>query len=154
VTGLAVRLRLLLLFSLFGLRLHATEADLAAVQRADEARLQAMTAGDGAALGRVLADGLVFGHSDGRLESKAEYVKNLMDGDTAYADARVDVANTTQIAPDVIVRHGRQSMRKKLGSNWNALDLRFMAVWRKESDGWRMVSWQSLRPTGSSVVPK
>jgi ketosteroid isomerase-like protein len=154
VIGFAVRLWLLLLLSLFGLRLHATEADLAAVQRADEARLQAMMSGDGAALGRVLADSLVFGHSDGRLETKAEYVKNLMAGDTAYADAKVDVANTTQIAPDVIVRHGRQSMRKKLGSNWNTLDLRFMAVWRNESDGWRMVSWQSLRPTGSSVVPK
>jgi len=143
----------LLLFALTTLTLRATEADLAAVKRADEARLQAMMAADGAALSRVLSDSLVLGHADGRLESKADYVKSLTAGDTAYADAKTLEVKVSQITPDVIVLHGHQQMRKKLGTTWSSLDLRFMSVWRKEGDSWRMTSWQSLLPSGSSVIP-
>jgi ketosteroid isomerase-like protein len=132
---------------------RATEADLAAVRRADDARLQAMMAADGPALSRVLSDILVLAHADGRLESKTDYVKNLTSGGTAYADAKTLSVKMTQVTPDVIVLHGHQKMRKKLGTVWSDLDLRFMSVWRKEGDVWRMTSWQSLIPSGNSVVP-
>ena len=49
---------------------------------------------------------------------------------------------------------GRQEMRKKLGSEWSEIKLRFMSVWRNEGGTWRMYAWQSMRPAGNSVVPK
>jgi hypothetical protein len=44
-------------------------------------------------------------------------------------------------------------MRKRLGTEWSAIKLRYLAVWRNESGTWRMVAWQSARPSGNSVVP-
>jgi hypothetical protein len=131
----------------------AAEPPVISAVRADKARLAAMMAGDGVALGKLMSDQLRFVHSDGRVESKADYVKNLMAGDTAYADAKTSELETMQISPDVVVVLGAQQMRKRLGPTWSEIKLRYLAVWRNESGTWRMIAWQSARPTGSSVVP-
>lgn len=131
----------------------AESAGLAAVLRADAARLAAMQAGDGVALGRVLSDDLVFVHSDARVESKTEYVRNLMAGDTAYTDAKTSELQPLQVTADAVVLIGRQDMRKRLGATWSTVTLRFLSVWRHEHGTWRMVAWQSARPAGNSVVP-
>ncbi len=132
----------------------AMEEAADAVQKADAARLRAMMAGDGAALARLFSDDVVFVHSDARVESKADYIHNLTAGDTAYADAKTSDVLIRQVSPDVVVMAGRQFMRKKLGADWSAIDLRFLSVWRNEQGTWRMVAWQSARPAGNSVVPK
>lgn len=131
----------------------AAESGVDAVLRADRLRLEAMMAGDGAALGRLLSDQMVFVHSDARVEAKAEYLKNLTAGDTAYANAKTSDVQAFQTTPDVVVLIGAQTMRKKLGSEWSEIALRFLSVWRNEAGAWRMVAWQSARPAGSSVVP-
>ncbi len=134
--------------------LSVTAAPVDDVLRGDQERLRAMVAGDGAALGRVLSDEMVFVHSDGRRESKRDYIKNLTAGDTAYADAKTSDVQAQRVTADVIVLTGAQSMRKKLGTEWSVIDLRFQSVWRQESGTWRMVAWLSMRPSGTSVVPK
>lgn len=131
---------------------HAEPAVISAL-RADKARLAAMMAGDADALGKLMSDQLRFVHSDGRVESKGDYVKNLLAGDTAYADVKTSELETTQVANDVVVVLGVQEMRKRLGPDWSNIKLRYLAVWRNESGTWRMVAWQSARPSGSSVVP-
>ena len=133
--------------------LLAAEPPVISALRADKARLAAMMSGSGDALARLMSDQLRFVHSDGRVESKADYVKNLMAGDTAYADAKTSELETTQVANDVVVVIGVQEMRKRLGTEWSNIKLRYLAVWRNESGTWRMVAWQSARPSGNSVVP-
>jgi hypothetical protein len=128
-------------------------AAIADVVRLDADRLKAMGAGDGVALAKILSDEVVFIHSDGRSESKADYVKNLTAGDTAYSDLKTADVNARQIAVDVIVLAGAQEMKKKLGPTWSEIKLRFISVWRNEGGTWRMVAWQSMRPSGNSVVP-
>lgn len=131
----------------------AGEPAVIAALKADQARLAAMTGGNGAALERLMSDQLRFVHSDGRVESKGEYVKNLMAGDTAYAAAKTSDVETMQIASDVVVVMGVQRMRKRLGAEWSDITLRYLAVYRNEAGAWRLVAWQSARPSGNSVVP-
>ena len=148
-----ISLRWLVVVAMMAGAMRAAEAPGAAVLLADQARLAAMMAGDGAALGRLMSEELAFVHSDGRIESKADYVKNLLAGDTAYADAKTTGVRTMEPAPGVVILIGAQEMRKRLGPNWSEVKLRFMAVWRNEAGAWRMVAWQSMRPAGNSVVP-
>jgi len=133
--------------------LHAAETAIDEVRRADQARLVAMVAGDGRALAGLLSEELRFVHSDGRIESKADYVKNLLGGDTAYADATTSSVEARPAGPDVVVLIGAQAMRKRLGPTWSDVNLRYLAVWRNEGGVWRMFAWQSMRPAGNSVVP-
>jgi hypothetical protein len=149
------RLLRYLALSLIGLTIvaRAAESPTGIVLRLDADRLKAMGAGDGVALGKILSDEMVFVHSDGRSESKPDYIKNMTAGDTAYSDLKTADVSARQIAPDVIVLTGAQEMKKKLGSSWSEIKLRFMSVWRNEGGTWRMVAWQSMRPSGNSVIP-
>lgn len=122
-----------------------------AVLQSDLLRQQAMMAGTG--LDRLFSDAMVFVHSDGRVEGKQEYIKNLNAGDTAYSHVRTSALQAKQISSDVVVLTGVQEMRKKLGPTWSEIRLLFMSVWRNENGTWRIVAWQSARPAGTSVVP-
>lgn len=128
-------------------------AAVAAVLQADAARLTAMAEGDGAALAKLISDEVIFIHSDGRVEAKADYIRNMTAGDTAYANLKTSEVQARQVSSEVVVLAGAQQMRKKLGSSWSQINLRFLSVWRNEAGTWRMVAWQSMRPSGSSVVP-
>jgi hypothetical protein len=132
---------------------QAAESPVETVLKADQARLSAMMAGNGAVLDRLMSAELVFVHSDGRIETKADYVKNMLAGDTAYADAKTSDVRTMEPAPGVVILIGAQQMRKRLGPTWSEIKLKFIAVWRDEGGTWRMVAWQSMRPSGNSVVP-
>lgn len=131
----------------------AESADISAVLRLDQTRLAAMMAADGPALARILSDEILFVHSDARHEGKADYIRNMTAGDTAYTDVKTSQVGAKAVTADVIVLTGEQSMRKKLGPTWSELSLRFMSVWRRENGTWRMIAWQSLRPAGNSSVP-
>lgn len=132
--------------------LRAGEPAVTAALNADRARLTAMMAGDGVALGRVMSEQLRFAHSDGRVESKAEYVQNVIAGDTAYADVRTSEVETIQISPDVVAVFGVQQMRKRFGSEWSDITLRYLAVYRNEAGAWRMIAWQSARPPAVKIT--
>lgn len=149
---------LMILFSLVFLLaagvVRAAAPAVEAVLKADRARLTAMMAGDGVALGRLMSDELRFVHSDGRIETKLDYVKNMLAGDTQYADAKTSGVEVMMPSADVVIVIGAQEMRKRLGPTWSEIKLRYMAVWRNERGTWRMFAWQSMRPAGNSVVPK
>ncbi|MEO6246851.1 MAG: nuclear transport factor 2 family protein [Opitutaceae bacterium] len=133
--------------------IRGAELPVLAALRADKARQAAMMAGDAAKLGNLLSDQLRFVHSDGRVESKADYAKNLLAGDTAYADVKTSAIEMMQVTPDSVVILGVQTMRKRLGPDWSDVTLRYLSVWRNEAGAWRMIAWQSARPSGNSVVP-
>lgn len=149
-------LRLLALSLVFAAVLRpaaGAELPVLAALRADKARLAAMMAGDATALGNLMSDQLRFVHSDGRVESKIDYVKNLLAGDTAYADVKTSAVEMMQVTSESVVVLGVQTMRKKLGAEWSDVTLRYLSVWRNESGSWRMIAWQSARPAGNSAVP-
>lgn len=154
MTCLRIHVLLWWLIGVIALGARAASPAVEAVLAADQARLHALMAGDASQLTRLFSDELVFVHSDGRIEGKADYVRNLLAGDTAYANALTHDLRTQEPAPGVVVLIGAQEMRKRLGPDWSEVKLRFLAVWRREGDAWRMVSWQSMRPAGNSVVPK
>lgn len=146
--------RFLLVFGLTTAIAHGAEStDIATVLRLDQTRLTAMMAADGPALARIFSDEILFVHSDARHEGKADYIRNMIAGDTAYTDVKTSQVEAKAVTADVIVLNGEQSMKKKLGPTWSELSLRFMSVWRRENDTWRMIAWQSLRPAGNSNVP-
>lgn len=133
--------------------LRGAETPVAAVLRADAARCEAMVKGDGVALAALMSDALRFVHSDGRIELKAAYVKNMLAGDTEYQGVKTFDVQTLEPAPGVVVLIGAQEMRKRLGTAWADIKLRYMSVWRNEGGTWRMYAWQSMRPAGNSTVP-
>ena len=119
----------------------ATEAE---VLRADDHRFEAMQKGDWAALDAALADDLTYVHSTARLESKAEHVGNLKAGKPHYRgiaprDRQVRVHGTVGIVNGVSAMHVESAGKEQ------RFTVRYLAVYARAGQAWRMIAWQSTR---------
>ena len=118
-----------------------SEAD---VLRADDRRFEAMRKGDFAALDASLADDLTYVHSTARLESKAEHLGNLKAGKPHYRgiaprDRRARVHGSIGIVNGVSDMHVENAGKEQ------RFTIRYLAVYAKAGDHWRMIAWQSTR---------
>ena len=119
----------------------AVEAD---VLRADDRRFEAMRRGDWAALDAALADELTYVHSTARLESKAEHIANLRAGKPHYRgiaprDRRARAHGNVGIVNGVSEMHVENAGKEQ------RFTVRYLAVYAKAGESWRMIAWQSTR---------
>ena len=127
--------------------LMAAQADAAtadAVRAADVARFKAQTTNDFAALGRLLADDLVYTHSSAAVDDKASFIESMRSGRVKYEsveprDVQVRVYGTTAVVTG--------AGRFRVTAQGQALDnqLRYTDVWVLRDGRWQMVAWQSTR---------
>ena len=119
----------------------AAEADLL---RADERRFDAMRGGDWAALDAALADDLTYVHSTARLESKAEHIDNLRGGKPHYRGI-APRDRRARVHGDVGIVTGVSEMHVERDGKAQRFTVRYLAVYAKAGDRWRMLAWQSTR---------
>ena len=114
------------------------------VLRADDRRFEAMRKSDWPALEDSLADDLVYVHSTARVESKGEHVGNLKAGKPHYRgiaprDRKVRVLGGVGIVNGVSEMHVENAGKEQ------RFTVRYLAVYAKTGDQWRMIAWQSTR---------
>jgi ketosteroid isomerase-like protein len=152
-----MKLRLLIPFFFLGVAapLWAASDALAEVKRADAARVKATISGDATRLAALLADDLSYGHSDGRVQTKAEFISAVSNNQIKYES--IDYAETKlrETAPGVVTMTGRVHLKARGGNVQVQFTLRFLAVWREEAGQWRMHAYQSTRlPEAPIAAPK
>jgi len=111
---------------------------------ADDARFGAMVKGDWAALEGALADDLTYVHSTARLESKAEHVANLRAGKPYYRGA-TPRDRRVRVHGQVGVVNGVSEMHVENAGKEQRFTVRYLAVYAKSGERWRMIAWQSTR---------
>ena len=121
-----------------------TQAAEAEVLRADDRRFEAMRKGDWAALDATLADDLTYVHSTARLESKKEHLANLSAGKPHYRgiaprDRHVRVHGNVGLVNGVSEMHVDNAGKEQ------RFTIRYLAVYAKAGEQWRMLAWQSTR---------
>jgi ketosteroid isomerase-like protein len=121
--------------------LTGVEAD---VLRADDRRFDAMRRGDWTALDAALADDLTYVHSTARLESKAEHIANLRAGKPHYRgiaprERKVRVHGAAGVVNGVSEMHVENAGKEQ------RFTVRYLAVYARSGDTWRMIAWQSTR---------
>jgi ketosteroid isomerase-like protein len=118
-----------------------TETD---VLQADDRRFDAMRKGDWAALDAVLADDLTYVHSTARLETKAEHLGNLKAGKPRYQGI-VPRDRQARVRGHVGIVNGVSEMHVENAGKEQRFTVRYLAVYAKAGDNWRMIAWQSTR---------
>ena len=116
----------------------------AEVLRADDQRFLAMTRGDWPALEAALSDDLTYVHSTARLETKAEHVANLRAGKPHYRGI-APRDRRARVHGGVGVVNGVSDMHVESAGKEQRFTVRYLAVYAKAGDRWRMIAWQSTR---------
>ena len=117
------------------------EAD---VLRADDRRFEAMRKEDWPGLEAVLADDLTYVHSTARLESKAEHVGNLRAGKPHYRGI-APRERKARVHGSVGIVNGVSEMHVENSGKEQRFTVRYLAVYTKSGNDWRMIAWQSTR---------
>ena len=123
---------------------HAESADEAAVTKAVDDLSKAMKAADRAQLEALTADGLSYGHSSGKVETKKEYIDVIAGKKTIYksitlTDPKISVAGNNAIARHIFaaeVESGGQASSPKIG---------VMQVWVKDGGAWKLLARQAFK---------
>ena len=117
------------------------EAD---VLRADDQRFDAMRRGDWTALDAALADDLTYVHSTARLESKAEHIANLRAGKPHYRGI-APRERSARVHGGIGIVNGMSEMHMENAGKEQRFTVRYLAVYAKIAERWRMIAWQSTR---------
>ncbi len=115
------------------------------LRQLDEQRRRAMINVDAEALGRLLADDLVWTHSSGTTETKTEFIAAIVEGRVAYQDLVISREQIRRINAAVVHQGMLTGMASRDGQK-KALCAKFLAVWRdvKDLDGsLQLAAWQS-----------
>jgi ketosteroid isomerase-like protein len=123
----------------------AQTADEAAVAQAVEAMRKAVISKDRSQFEMLLADQLIYGHSDGRTETKAEYIADAT-GPRAMWKV-IDLTNqTVKVTGDTaIVRHNYYGESVREGGKTQTTKIGVVMVWQKQAGQWKLLARQAYR---------
>lgn len=112
----------------------------AALAAQEERRIAAVTAGDIEGLAELLSDELIYVHNNGLQETKTEYLATAAKIDyRAFEPSEV----TIRSYDDVGIVNGRAAIEVEFQGREMAMQVRYTAVYRREGDTWRMISWHA-----------
>lgn len=114
------------------------------VRAADLRRISALIHADRAALDAVLADDLSYGHSDGRLQTKAELLAALAGGSVTY-QSYDGPPPAVRIQGSMALLSGIAELEATARGTKVKLWLRYLAVYEKRDGAWRLAAYQSAR---------
>ena len=133
------KLSLILLIFASGLVANAQSKDETLVAAAVEKLRAAMISGNKADLESVLSDDLTYGHSSGKVQSKAVFVEEISTKKSDFLT--IDLSEQTiSIAGDVaIVRHILTASTNDGGKPANP-HLGIVLVWKKTKGEWKLIA--------------
>lgn len=106
-------------------------------------RYKAMVEADAVALGELLADDLIYTHSNAIVDSKQSYIEGVLNKRWAYC-----AAERPQESIDVfgdaarVTGHVRLTLRNADGST-RSVNGRFLNLWLRRDGKWQLAAWQS-----------
>jgi ketosteroid isomerase-like protein len=119
-------------------------APLADIESAERARFAAMTHQDIKALQSMLADDLIYCHSNGRCETKAQLLESIRTGRIRYR--AVDILSLQpRTAAGAVIVNGSIAVDGSMDGLPIKLQLVYMGVYVRREGQWRLAAWQAAR---------
>jgi hypothetical protein len=115
-----------------------------AVADIEKQRFVALVNKDFGYLDKVLAEDLIYCHSNGLIDNKTSFIQSIKDGRLAYQEMNVEELKVRIYGKTAVITG---TCGAKILSNGQQINtrFRFTDVYVKSKAGWQMVSWQSLR---------
>jgi hypothetical protein len=123
----------------------AASADEAAVAAAVEALRKAILGQEKAQLEALTAEQLSYGHSDGRVENKAQFIEGVMTRKAILKSLTLSDHTIAIVGTDAIARHTWAS-ESDMDGKLTTTKIGVLQVWQKQNGAWKLLARQSVRP--------
>ena len=122
----------------------AEGSDEAAVKDSVEALRVALLKADKAKLEALSADQISYGHSDGRVQNKAEFVDGVMTRKATvktidFPELKISVAGAAAVARHLYVSESEQDGKP------NNVKIGALQVWHKQGGAWKLLARQGYK---------
>jgi len=113
--------------------------------KAEKMRFKAMEEKDSLSLKNVLADELVYIHSNGLKDGKQSFISSIASGQLQYQMIEIELLDAHSEGNFGWIS-GRIRLRVKVGTADPVnLHISYLDIYRFQKNQWRMVAWQSAR---------
>lgn len=106
---------------------------------------KALLLGERAALQQIVSDRLSYGHSSGKVESKAEFVEQLVSGRSVFASITISDQRIVVDGNTAVVRHILSADTADAGKMPGSIQLSVILVWTKVNGEWKLLARQAMR---------
>jgi hypothetical protein len=127
-----------------GAALAKDDVRIPALKEAEAARFQANIDADATVLARVLDDALEYVHSNGEVNTKAEFIGSLTSGKRDYIATTFDI-QSVRVIGDVAILRGTAKVTVADNGKPRDLELGYTDVWVWKDQRWQMTAWRSAR---------
>ena len=122
----------------------AQSSDEAAIASAVETYRKAMLAADRSQFETIGAEQMSYGHSGGRIETKAQFIAGATSGKSAWKFIKLTDHTTQIIGNDAIVRHLFAGENASAGKT-NAIKIGILVIWQKQGGSWQLLARQAYK---------
>ncbi len=106
--------------------------------------IRALESGERQALEKISSSALSYGHSNGRVENRAEFVEALASKQSDFVTINISNQVVSVSGKNAIVRHRLDAVTKDKGVAGEA-HLNVMLVFRKEKGEWKLLARQAAK---------
>jgi ketosteroid isomerase-like protein len=115
-----------------------------AIRELEAARFSAMVEVDVEKLDSLLADGVRYVHSNGKCETKQQFLGALEEKEGRYLDIQPSDQQLHQFG-DTVVVIGKLLVELETATGSLESQMIYTAVHVREAEAWRLISWQATR---------
>lgn len=106
---------------------------------------EAMISGDSARLASIVSDDLSYGHSGGKIEDKAAFIRAFVSGSSDFVKIDLTEQKIRVYKNTAVVTHILNATTNDNGKP-GSVKLSILTVWNKQNNQWKMVARQAVRP--------
>jgi hypothetical protein len=130
----------------------AAQSPIDEAKAAEKKRFELTVAKDYAGLDKLLADDLIYVHSNGNVDNEKTFLASLTSGRSTYKKIEPTSMNARLLGEFVFI-DGRAKVLVESNGQTNDLDLTYLDVWAKRNGTWQMVHWHSARMPAPAPAP-
>ena len=116
-----------------------------AIRGLERERFRAMVDGDGASLDRLLSDQATFVHTNGKRETKQQFIDAITAGRRRYRQIEIQSQEVVQAGNEACVVSGRVLIEMEANNGALLFPIAYTAILTHENGRWRLLAWQATR---------
>ncbi|MBB2998026.1 nuclear transport factor 2 family protein [Paraburkholderia tropica] len=116
-----------------------------AIRGLERERFRAMVDGDGSSLDQLLSDNVFFVHTNGKRETKQQFIDAITAGRRRYRQIEIQSQEVLPVGNETCVVSGRVLIEMEANNGALLFPIAYTAIQTQEDGHWRLLAWQATR---------